>query len=259
MKYIGNIFFLLLLIFAAIKVNADLDCASTPLALGCLSNNLSGGGEIIVQFLLALAFVSGWGFIVAAIFKFKQVRENPTQVPVSTPFAFLLTAILLIFIPGLMSTGSVTLFGTGEAGAQSLQGNQAAAVGLIKTTVDVTVKEASSEKSENTFFGMAARATELFPSLMLLVTGGAYIAGLGFAIAAMTKLKAVKDNPQQNPVTMPLAYLAVAVLLVFMPDLIDPTASTLFGTGDDFSQEGGAQGQGSSQLFTTPSPEQNNG
>ena len=73
-------------------------------SLGCIALRLSSGGTVLIELLLAIAFVSGWGFVIAAIFKFKQVRENPTQVPVSTPFAFLLTAILLIFIPGLMNT-----------------------------------------------------------------------------------------------------------------------------------------------------------
>ena len=91
--------------------------------------------------------------------------------------------------------------------------------------------------------------TDLFPTLMIVITGGAYLAGLGFTIAAMVKLKAVKDAPQQNAVTVPLAYLTVAVLLVFMPDLLAPTSETLFGTGAE-SYEAGAQGQGSSILVS---------
>ena len=82
---------------------------------------------------------------------------------------------------------------------------------------------------------------------MNVIVGSAYLAGLGFSIAAMIKLKAVKDNPQQNSPTMPLAYVAIAVLLVFMPSIIEPVSDTLFGSSDDV--QAGALGQGSSSLI----------
>lgn len=235
----------------AINTHAEsvLNCNANPLSLGCIANRLTGGTVTIINMLLGLAFVSGWGFVIAAIFKFKQVRENPQQVPVSTPFAFLLTAVLLIFLPGLIETGSVTMFGS-DPGKVGLLGQQAEDTGLITSTsnIDVNVISPGDAAEQNTLFGMAARVTELFPTLMLVITGGAYLAGLGFAIAAMVKLKAVKDNPAQNPVTMPLAYLCVAILLVFMPDLLAPTGETLFGTGTD-QYDAGAEGYGSKILI----------
>ena len=226
---------------------SELNCAdgsTQALSLGCISERMIGGAVSIVQLLLGLSFVSGWGFIIASIFKFKQVRENPTQVPVSTPFAYMLTAMLLIFIPGLMQSGSVTLFGTlFSEQPQSLTGAQASNMGLVQKTYTPTL----SDPSPDSLFGAAARVTEIFPDLMNIIVGSAYIAGLGFAISGMIKLKAVKDNPQQNPVTIPLAYLAIAVLLVFMPSLIAPISDTLFGTMEDV--EAGAVGQGSSTLI----------
>lgn len=233
-----------------------LDCTGdAALSMGCISNRLTGGAMTIINLLLAISFVSGWGFVVAAIFKFKQVRDNPQQVPVSTPFAFLLTAILLIFLPGLMDTGSQTMFGSEYGGGYvDLTGQAASQMGLLSDTdnVSVTIMSPtdSSTMEDNSLFGMAARVTDLFPTLMLVITGGAYLAGLGFTVAAMVKLKAVKDAPQQNAVTVPIAYLTVAVLLVFMPDLLSPTSETLFGTGAE-GYEAGAQGQGSSVLVTT--------
>lgn len=229
-------------------VYADqLNCAtgsSQSISLGCIAVRLTGGATSLVDLLLGLSFVSGWGFIIAAIFKFKQVRENPTQVPVSTPFAFLLTAMLLIFIPGLMTTGAVTIFGNMFTDApQSLTGQQARDIGLISSTYTPTLTDPSSDS----LFGTAARITEIFPDLMNVIIGSAYIAGLGFSIAAMIKLKAVRDNPQQNPVTMPIAYIVIAVLLVYMTSLIDPVSDTLFGNTDDV--QAGAQGQGSGALI----------
>lgn len=225
----------------------QLNCSSgsdVALSLGCIAVRMTGGATSVVDMLLGLSFVSGWGFIIAAIFKFKQVRENPTQVPVSTPFAFLLTAMLLIFIPGLMTTGAVTIFGNMFSGqAMSLTGEQAKNIGLVSSTYTPQLQEPSSDS----LFGTAARLTEIFPDLMNVIIGSAYIAGLGFSIAAMIKLKAVRDNPQQNPVTMPLAYVMIAVLLVFMPSLLKPVSETLFGDTEDV--QAGALGQGSSTLI----------
>ncbi|MEC8977585.1 MAG: hypothetical protein VYC40_01575 [Pseudomonadota bacterium] len=221
------------------------------LSLGCIALRLASGGEVMIQLLLAIAFVSGWGFVVAAIFKFKQVRENPTQVPVSTPFAFLLTAILLIFIPGLMQTSSQTVFGSDVSTTGQYYGKlyNTAETGLLNNTVDSEGQEVTIESdTEQNLFAMAYRVLQLFPALMSIIIGGSYIAGLGFAIVAMTKLKAIKESPQQNPPTIPLAYLAVAVFLVFMPEIIRPTTETMFGSEADVA-EGGAAGQGSSALI----------
>ncbi len=226
----------------------QLNCVSgsnQALSLGCIANRMTGGATTLVDLLLGLSFVSGWGFIIAAIFKFKQVRENPTQVPVSTPFAFLLTAMLLIFIPGLMSTGAITIFGNMFSGSpQSLTGQEARNVGLFQ---DSSYRPTLTSPSSSSLFGTAARITEIFPDLMNVIIGSAYLAGLGFSIAAMIKLKAVKDNPQQNSPTIPLAYIAIAVLLVFMPSIIEPVSDTLFGSTDDV--QAGALGQGSSALI----------
>ena len=236
-----------LLYFAASTTAlAQLDCESSSqsLSLGCIADRLTGGATSIVDLLLGLSFVSGWCFIIAAIFKFKQVRENPTQVPVSTPFALLLTAMLLIFIPGLMTTGAVTIFGSVFSGEpMSLSGTQAEKIGLISNTYTPQLTAPSSDS----LFGTAIRLTDIFPDLMNVVIGSAYLGGLGFAIAAMIKLKAVRDNPQQNPVTMPLAYIMIAILLVFMPSIIEPVSQTLFGDSDDV--QAGAEGQGSSALI----------
>ena len=227
-----------------------LDCATNSLALGCIANRLGSGADTLLNLLLGLAFVSGWGFMIAAIFKFKQVKENPTQVPVSTPFAFLLTAVLLIFIPGLVTTGAVTVFGS-DPGTQDLANNaKAKSIQLVTSTPTIS----DPTNFDQSIFGMASRLTQIFPNLMNIIIGSAYLAGLGFAIAAMMKLKAVKDNPQQNSIAMPLSYVAISVFLVFITSLLVPVSETLFGTDDDV--QAGALGQGSSSLVSGATSQQ---
>lgn len=73
----------------AIKVSSKKD-------LGDLFVNLSNEKQLKDYKILFSAFlqVSSVGFFIATILKFKQYKDNPTQIPVSTPFAFLLVAVL---------------------------------------------------------------------------------------------------------------------------------------------------------------------
>ncbi len=77
---------------------------------------------------------------------------------------------------------------------------------------------------------MASNITDSFTSLTKLVTAGSYLAGLGFAIAAILKFKQHKDNPTQIQVGTPIALVFIAAALLFMPALMSTTGETLFGT-----------------------------
>jgi intracellular multiplication protein IcmD len=77
---------------------------------------------------------------------------------------------------------------------------------------------------------VATNITNTFGPIAQLITAGAYIAGFGFAVAAILKFKAHKDNPQQVPVGTPIALLFIAVALIFLPSLFKVGGDTLFGT-----------------------------
>src|SRR5579862_8883962 len=64
---------------------------------------------------------------------------------------------------------------------------------------------------------VAGQAKKSLSNIALLITAGAYVAGLGFAVAAIVKFKAHKDNPTQIPIGMPIALLFVAAALIFVP------------------------------------------
>jgi intracellular multiplication protein IcmD len=69
-----------------------------------------------------------------------------------------------------------------------------------------------------------------FANLSKLITAGAYIAGLGFAIASIFKFKAHKDNPTQVQVGTPIALVMIAASLLFLPSILGTTGKTLFGS-----------------------------
>ena len=205
---------------------ATVECSDSAnsLLLGCILQKQIVRMVYVIQFILALSYVSGWGFIIAAIFKFKQVRENPTQVPVSTPFAFLLTAILLIFLPGFIKSGGSTLFVGNHNDTTFLDGTRLGRNGLnfLSTSkIDLT-EENTGLGDDTTIFGMIRRTTDMFPTLTQVIINCAYIAGLGFAVAGLFKMKSVRDNPQQNTIAGPISYLIVSILLIYMLILSSP-------------------------------------
>ena len=76
-----------------------------------------------------------------------------------------------------------------------------------------------------------------------LITAAAYVAGIGFAMMGLLKLKAHKDNPTQVPLSQPLTLLIIAAGLVFMPSLIKTAGSTIW-TGKEASGTTGGAGSG---------------
>jgi intracellular multiplication protein IcmD len=45
--------------------------------------------------------VAGLGFLIASLLKFKQHKENPTQVPIGTPIAMVIVGVALLYTPNI--------------------------------------------------------------------------------------------------------------------------------------------------------------
>jgi len=79
--------------------------------------------------------------------------------------------------------------------------------------------------------GIAANVTTNLANVAKLITAASYVAGMGFAVGAVVKFKAHKDNPTQIPIGMPIALLFVAAGLIFIPSVFKSAGATLFGSG----------------------------
>lgn len=77
--------------------------------------------------------------------------------------------------------------------------------------------------------GVLSNLTGTFKPLAKLLTGGAFLGGLGFAFASLMKFKAHKDNPTQIPVGTPIALFFIAVALLFLPTLFGAAGKSIFG------------------------------
>lgn len=60
-----------------------------------------------------------------------------------------------------------------------------------------------------------------------LITAASYVAGMAFAIGAVVKFKAHKDNPTQVAISVPIALLFVGAALMFIPSVFKTTGATL--------------------------------
>ncbi len=77
--------------------------------------------------------------------------------------------------------------------------------------------------------GVAAKVTDSMGDLAKLITAGSYVAGFGFAVGAILKFKAHKDNPTQIPVGTPIALIFIAAALIFLPAIFGVAEQTMFG------------------------------
>lgn len=101
-------------------------------------------------------------------------------------------------------------------------------VALLALTC-LTVGTAALAATTSGIGGVAAQVTTNLASLARLITAGAYVIGMAFAVAAIVKFKAHKDNPTQIPIGTPIAMLFVAAALIFIPTVFSVSGHTLFG------------------------------
>jgi intracellular multiplication protein IcmD len=85
---------------------------------------------------------------------------------------------------------------------------------------------------------VAAHVKGNLSDIAKLITAGSYVAGMGFAVAAIVKFKAHKEQPTQIPVGTPIVLLFVAAALLFAPSVFKTSGETLFKSG----QTGGISG-----------------
>ncbi len=77
---------------------------------------------------------------------------------------------------------------------------------------------------------VAAQVTTNVGAIAKLVTAASYVAGMAFAVGAIVKFKAHKENPTQIPIGTPIALLFVGAALIFIPTVFSVSGKTLFGS-----------------------------
>ena len=87
--------------------------ASSAMSVGEMADQITGSFTNLTKLITAGSYLAGLAFSVGAIMKFKQHKDNPTQVPIGTPIALVFIAAALLFLPSILNTAGTTLFGGG--------------------------------------------------------------------------------------------------------------------------------------------------
>ena len=82
-----------------------------PGNIGDVAANLTYQFEDFHLLIVMVAYVSGFGFAIAAFFKLKQHKDSPQQVPLGGGIALLIVSILLVFMPALIAPTKETVYG----------------------------------------------------------------------------------------------------------------------------------------------------
>lgn len=83
---------------------------SSP-TLGTMASSMTGSFGKVAKLITAGSYLAGLGFSIGAIMKFKQHKDNPTQVPIGTPIALVFIAAALLFLPTILGVTGQTMFG----------------------------------------------------------------------------------------------------------------------------------------------------
>lgn len=78
---------------------------------------------------------------------------------------------------------------------------------------------------------VAVQAKKQLGDIAKLITAGSYVGGFGFAVAAIVKFKAHKEQPTQVPISAAIVPLFVAAAMLFIPSVYSSAAHTLYQSG----------------------------
>ena len=95
--------------------SAVASASSSAATLATLATNVTDQFTAIGQLMIGVAYIAGIGFGISAVFKFKQHKDNPTQIPIGTPFALLAVSVILVFLPALYAPAGESVFGSTSA------------------------------------------------------------------------------------------------------------------------------------------------
>lgn len=78
--------------------------------LGDMAKMITQTFDSIGKLITASSYLAGLGFAIGAILKFKQHKDNPTQITIGAPIAMLFVAAAMLFLPSVLSSTGKTLF-----------------------------------------------------------------------------------------------------------------------------------------------------
>lgn len=87
------------------------EAAAGSMTVGGMASQITQSFTNLTKLITAGSYLAGLGFSVGAIMKFKQHKDNPTQIPIGTPIALVFIAAALLFLPSILGVTGATMFG----------------------------------------------------------------------------------------------------------------------------------------------------
>ncbi|MBV8547326.1 MAG: nitrile hydratase subunit alpha [Acidobacteria bacterium] len=87
--------------------------STAGLTIGEVASSITASFSNLSKLITAGSYLAGLAFSIGAIMKFKQHKDNPTQVPIGTPIALVFIAAALLFLPSIPSVVRSSMFGGG--------------------------------------------------------------------------------------------------------------------------------------------------
>ncbi|MBA3536670.1 MAG: type IV secretion protein IcmD [Tatlockia sp.] len=87
------------------------DVAAGGTTLGSMASSITKSFTAIGKLITAGSYIAGLAFSIGAIMKFKQHKDNPTQIPIGTPISLTFIAAALLFLPSILGVAGYTMFG----------------------------------------------------------------------------------------------------------------------------------------------------
>lgn len=109
----GKLFVWVACIGCLIATGSLFAAGSTNLTVGTMASNITNSFTSLAKLVTGGSYVVGLAFAVTAIMKFKQHKDNPTQIPIGTPVALVFIAAALLFLPSILNVAGATMFGSG--------------------------------------------------------------------------------------------------------------------------------------------------
>ncbi len=109
---ISKKFKLMLTVLGVLAITGVAVAASAD-GIGGIADNVTGTISSIGKMLVAISYLAGFGFLTFGVLKFKQHKDNPTQVTLGTPIVMTLIGAVLVFIGGFIAPLGKT-FGVDE-------------------------------------------------------------------------------------------------------------------------------------------------
>ncbi|WP_115385474.1 type IV secretion protein IcmD [Legionella gratiana] len=85
---------------------------AAAMSVGNMASTITSSFTNLTKLITAGSYLAGLGFSIGAIMKFKQHKDNPTQIPIGTPIALVFIAAALLFLPSILGITGTTMFGS---------------------------------------------------------------------------------------------------------------------------------------------------